>query len=112
MEFDILLTQIPNNDYRARPILMPELTVSGSSEEEALGRVRTAIADAQIQSRIVRIDVPLDVDAGSENPWLRFDGEWGDEHDWDEFLSAIQTSRDSLDKHVLERKICGSHLSH
>lgn len=97
MQFDVLLTREPDNGYRARLVLMPELIVSGDSEEEALSRVRTAIANAQAESRIVRIEVPI-IDNTTKNPWLRFAGEWGDESDWDEFLSAVQSFRDSFDQ--------------
>ena len=60
MQYDILLTKQPANGYLARPVLMPEIVVSGADEEEALALVREAIADATVQSRIVRIDVPSD----------------------------------------------------
>lgn len=60
MQYDILLTKQPVNGYLARPVLMPEIVVSGEDEEEALALVREAIADATVQSRIVRIDVPSD----------------------------------------------------
>lgn len=46
MQFDVLLTKERSNGYTARPVLMPELIVSGDSQEEALSRVRTAIANA------------------------------------------------------------------
>ena len=59
MQYDILLTKQPTNGYLARPVLMPELVVSGESEEEALERVRAAIAETAAQSRIVQIDVPI-----------------------------------------------------
>lgn len=99
MQFDVLLTKERSNGYTARPVLMPELIVSGDSEEEALSRVRTAIANAQTESRIVRIDVPV-IENTEENPWLRFGGEWGDDAEWDEFLSAIQSFRDAIDEAV------------
>ncbi len=102
MQFDVLLTREPNNGYRARPVLMPELIVSGDSEEEALSRVRTAIANAQAESRIVRIDVPIADDA-PKNPWLRFAGEWGDEAEWEEFLSSIEAFRNSIDEPAFSR---------
>ena len=99
MQFDVLLTRELNNGYTARPVLMPELIVSGDSEEEALSRVRTLIANAQVQSRIVRIDVPVAND-GLDNPWLRFGGEWGDDEEWNEFLSAVESFRNSFDEPV------------
>jgi len=60
MEYEILLTKQQTNGYLARPVLMPELVVSGADEAEALARVRTAIAEATAQSRIVRVNVPSD----------------------------------------------------
>lgn len=59
MEYDILVTKQPTNGYLARPVLMPELVVSGADEAEVLALVQEAIARAAIDSRIVRIDVPI-----------------------------------------------------
>lgn len=58
MHYDILLTKQPTNGYLARPVLMPEIVVSGADEEEALARVQEAILQVTARSRIVRIDVP------------------------------------------------------
>ncbi|HRW11277.1 MAG TPA: hypothetical protein P5121_39530 [Caldilineaceae bacterium] len=95
MQYDILLTKQPTNGYLARPVLMPELVVSGADEQEALDRVREAITQATVQSRIVRIDVPNDTEP-VDDPWLRFGGAWGDENDWEQFEKDIRAFRSEI----------------
>ncbi|MEZ4615363.1 MAG: hypothetical protein R2867_07600 [Caldilineaceae bacterium] len=97
MQYDILLTKQPANGYLARPVLMPELVVAGADEQEALDRVREAIAQATAQSRIVRIDVPNGT-GPVDDPWLRFGGMWGDENDWEQFEKDIEAFRCEIDK--------------
>ncbi len=97
MQYDILLTKQPANGYLARPILMPEIVVSGADEEEALALVRAAIAKATVQSRLVRVDVPNGTEP-VDDPWLRFGGAWGDENDWEQFEKDIQAFRCEIDK--------------
>ena len=97
MQYDILLTKQPANGYLARPVLMPEIVVSGEDEEEALARVRAAIAKATEQSRIVRIDIPNGAES-TNDPWLRFSGLWGDEDDWQQFIEDIDTFRCEIDR--------------
>lgn len=99
MQYDILLTKQPTNGYLARPVLMPEIVVSSTDEEEALTRVRAAIAEASEQSRIVRIDIANGIEPTSD-PWLRFGGMWGDEDDWEQFERDIDTFRCEIDHKV------------
>ncbi len=96
MQYDILLTKQPANGYLARPVLMPEIVVSGADEEEALALVRVAIAKATVQSRIVRVDVPNGTEL-TNDPWLCFSGLWGDD-DWQQFSEDIDTFRCQIDK--------------
>lgn len=97
MQYDILLTKQPSDGYLARPVLMPEIVVSGADEEEALARVRAAIAKIQEHSRIVRITIPEE-DESVDDPWLRFGGKWGDEAAWDQFEKDIAHFRCAVDK--------------
>ena len=73
MRYDILLTKTPGNGYVARPILWPELTVSGDSENEALARMGEAIQDFATNSRIVQLELPAAITPVG-NPWRQFAG--------------------------------------
>lgn len=62
MLYDVLLTKDPQNGYTARPLLAPELTVTGKTEAETLSRVQDALAKLYRQSRIVQVEVPVTAD--------------------------------------------------
>lgn len=96
-EYDILLTKQPGNGYSARPVLMPEIVVSGADEKETLAQVCDAIVNQQTQSRIVRVQVPTSNQTG-DDPWLRFAGEWGDEDEWAQFQADIAAHRQFIDQ--------------
>jgi predicted RNase H-like HicB family nuclease len=97
MQYDILLTKQPNNGYIARPILLPEIVVSGADEEEVLARVREAIAGIYANSRIVRVNV-AEPDETTNDPWLRFAGMWADDPNWEQFQAHIEAFRRTIDE--------------
>ena len=97
MQYDILLTKQPTNGYLARPVLMPEIVVSGEDEKDALARVRIAIAKATEHSHIVRVDVPNSGESTGD-PWLRFGGMWGSEAEWEQFNEDINILRCEIDE--------------
>ncbi|MCB0104404.1 MAG: hypothetical protein KDE53_00785 [Caldilineaceae bacterium] len=81
MLYDVLLTKDPHNGYTARPLLAPELTVTGETEAETLSRVQTALAKLYSQSRIVQVEVPVtDDNSRLRNFDKREDGPESEEH--------------------------------
>ena len=93
MRYDVLLTKDAQNGYKARPLLAPEISVTGNTEDETLSRVRAALARLQSQGRIVQVEVP----DGNDDPWLRYAGMWKDDPDWDEFLDDMEQFRRDID---------------
>jgi len=102
MQYDILLTKHANNGYTAQPLLIPEIVVSGEDENEALELVCKAIANRHLQSRIVRVDIPIP-DEQDTDPWFRFAGMWGDEETWEQFQADIETFRRAIDEETQSR---------
>lgn len=97
MRYEIVVTKDVNNGYSARPVLFPEVVVTGADEQETLERVRAAIVDLQSTSRIVAIDVPLDPETTPADPWLEFAGMWADEANWESFQEEVAVYRHSMD---------------
>ena len=96
MTYDGLVTKKNNKRYIARVILLPEITVTGETEETVLEKVRTAITDLRASSHIVRLDVPaLDEPVG--DPWVKYAGMWADDPDWDVFQAEIEAFRQTMD---------------
>lgn len=97
MRYEIVVTKDVNNGYSARPVLFPEVVVTGADEQETLERVRAAIVDLQSTSRVVAIDVPLDPETTPADPWLEFAGMWADEANWESFQEEVAAYRHSMD---------------
>lgn len=98
MAYDILVTKHLNNGYSARPLLWPELVLSGANEAEVVESVRVALADFLAHSHIVRVEVEP---VGDENdPWLQYAGIWQNlpDDEWNEYLTAINDFRAEMDK--------------
>ncbi|MCE7990175.1 MAG: hypothetical protein DYG89_54230 [Caldilinea sp. CFX5] len=96
ISYDILLTRQANDGYLARPVLMPELVVAGKDEQEALARVREALAEQQTERRVVHITLPTS-QSTEDDPWLRFAGMWQDDPNWEQFLADIASYRQAVD---------------
>ncbi|MDV7390983.1 type II toxin-antitoxin system HicB family antitoxin [Arthrospira platensis SPKY1] len=88
MTYDVLVTKEHNKRYKARVLLLPEIVATGSSEEDVLAQVKSAITVLRTRSRIVQIDVPP-LAAAEDDPWLRYAGMWADDPDWDAFQAEV-----------------------
>lgn len=99
MRYDIVLTKTPGNGFIARPLLWPDVVVSGRNETEALVGVREALLDVLAQSQIVQIDLPEERET-ADDPWLRFAGMWQDipEEEWARFQTAVAAVRQAANQ--------------
>lgn len=95
MIYDVLLTKELDNLYKARPVLLPDIVVSGPSETDVLNQLRSTLANVQANSRTVRLEVPSKI---SNDPWLRSAGMWEDDPDWDLFQAEIKAFRQEIDR--------------
>ncbi len=95
MTFDVIVLQQVDNGYSARPVLWPDSVAHGTTEQEALDRVRTLIRDLLSRTRFVQVE--LDVSGHqSGNPWLAKAGMFADDPTWDDFLKAMADYRRQL----------------
>lgn len=58
MGYQILLRSLPSNGYVATALAWPHCTVEGSTREEALEKMRFAIAELFSDGEIVEVEVP------------------------------------------------------
>ena len=76
MTYDILVTKHLGNGYSARPLLWPELVLSGANEAEVVAHTRAALADFLAHSYVVSVEVePTD---NKNDPCLQHAGIWQD----------------------------------
>jgi hypothetical protein len=96
MTFDVVLVKEANNGYIARPVLWPDSTVHGATEQEALRRVRALIHDLLNRTQFVQVQVDVS-ETQASNPWLAKAGIFADDPTWDEFLQEMAEYRQELD---------------
>lgn len=98
MQHDVLLTKTAGNGYVARPLLWPEIVVSGENEADAIAQVRNALAAALDQSHVIQIELPEANE--TDNPWLRAAGMWKDipEEMWNSFQSGVEMARQAANR--------------
>ena len=96
MTYRVLVTKNPGDGYTARALALPDIVASGTTESEAIEQLRTALADLQLHSRVVQVDLPLP-STPIENPWLHFAGMWEHDPDWEAFQAAVDSYRQEID---------------
>lgn len=96
MTYRVLVTKNPNNGYTARALALPDIVASGTTESEAIEQLRVALADLQVHSRVVQVDLSLPGEP-VENPWLRFAGIWEHDPDWEAFQAEVEAYRQEID---------------
>jgi predicted RNase H-like HicB family nuclease len=96
MTYRVLVTKNPGDGYSARALALPDIVASGTTELEAIEQLRATLADPQVHSRVVQVDLPRPGEP-LENPWLRFAGMWEHDPDWEAFQAAIEAYRQDID---------------
>ncbi|MCI0485750.1 MAG: hypothetical protein L0229_04030 [Blastocatellia bacterium] len=96
MTFDVILLKQADNGYIARPVLWPDSAVEGTTEQEALDRVRDLIRDLLGRTQLVQVEVDVP-ESQTDNPWLARAGWFANDPTWDDFLQAMADYRRQLD---------------
>ncbi|MEZ4861022.1 MAG: hypothetical protein R3C14_06945 [Caldilineaceae bacterium] len=104
MTFDVILRKHPNNGYSARPVLWPDITVHGATQQEVLHRVQQLIRELLEQTQVVQVDVEA-AEAVEQNPWLAKAGMFQDDPTWDDFLEKMADYRRQLDVEDLPESV-------
>jgi hypothetical protein len=96
MSTAVLVTRHADNRYTARALALSDVVASGTSEAEAIAALQSILADLQVRSHIVQVDLPV-LAAPVDDPWLRAAGKWADDSSWDLFQEAIADYRSAVD---------------
>ena len=97
MTFDVILLKQADNGYLARPVLWPDSSVQGATEQEALDRVQALIRDLLNRTRLVQVEVDV-TEHPADHPWLAKAGLFADDPTWDDFLQQMADYRQQLDE--------------
>ncbi len=91
MYYDILMTRESHTHFIGRVLTWPDIVISGNDELTVLQQIKAAIAKKQRNSRVIRLEVPVE----NGDSWLQYAGMWKDDPDWEAFEAELQSYRQS-----------------
>jgi predicted RNase H-like HicB family nuclease len=102
MEYTVMLTHQPDQQWRADALAVPNCTAEGATHDEALRRIAECVRETVTHSELVKIrvpDAPLVSDSpvldASGVPWPGF-GAFKDDPTWATLFEEIETERVSV----------------
>lgn len=91
MTMYILVENVPEGEYTASLIGWPEVTVQGSTEDEAVDGLRLSITARLSQAKVIPLELSV------ERPWLQTAGMFNDDPFTDELDAVIAEHRRERD---------------
>lgn len=91
MQYTVLIQPQHNGNFEAVIPAFPMFRSTGTSEEEALSRLRSSMSDLLQKSRITSIEIGQQ--EKSPDPWLEMAGMWREDPTWDEYQGLIKKHR-------------------
>ncbi len=99
MTYEVLLENERERSYTATLLGWPKLSVSATTREEALGRLRETLEQRLAKAEVVTIEVDL---PRQPNPWHKLAGVYQDHPLFDELLAEMEADRRELDAKELD----------
>ncbi len=94
MNIPVLIEPIAKNGFRATGGAPFQITVEGTTRDEAIARLRAEIDKRMAEGATV---VSLDITSVEENPWIKGAGMFRDDPQFDEWQAAIAEYRRKVD---------------
>jgi hypothetical protein len=91
MHCTVIVRPETGDRFVARPLGLPELEASASSEAEAVEEVKHKLDEWFRGAKVVEVCV------STGNPWLDFAGSSADDPNWEEYQAEIKRYRAAMD---------------
>lgn len=94
MQYQVFVQSQSDDKFVASVIGMPNLTVEGRTESEAILKVKSALEAQLIKGKFVTIDVNLDLQPNATTPQMRYAGIFANDPTFDDFLEKLTVIRE------------------
>lgn len=101
MQYQVFVQSHPDYSFVAFVVGMPNLSVEGATEAEAIAKVTTALEAQLATGKFVTVEVPsVQPEA---DPWIKHMGLFADDSTFDDFLTEVAAYRQQMDDLEPER---------
>lgn len=97
MTYSVLVEENGADSFRATALGLPECRVVAITREQALVKLRAALAELLSKAEIVEVEIPQRA-SQTEHSWKKFAGMFENEPLFDEVLENIEAQRREDDK--------------
>ncbi len=102
MQYQVFVQNQSEQRFIASIVGIPNLTVEGKTEKEAIANVKTALETQLALGKFVTIDISPNLPTPGTDPWLKHLGLFADDPTFDDFLAEVATYRQSVDDQAIE----------
>jgi predicted RNase H-like HicB family nuclease len=100
MQYQVFVQSHTVNHFVASVVGIPNLSVEGTTEAEAIAKVKTALENQLMTGKFVTVEV--DTPSSENDPWIKHMGIFADDPTFDDFLAEIQAYRSQADAQGLK----------
>ncbi len=102
MQYQVFVQNQSEQRYIASIVGIPNLTVEGKTEEEAIEKVKAALETQLAIGKFITIDISPNLPTPETDPWLKNLGLFADDPTFDDFLTEVAAYRQSADDQQIE----------
>ncbi|NEO68903.1 hypothetical protein [Moorena sp. SIO3H5] len=96
MQYQVFVQSQSDDKFVASVIGMPNLTVEGRTESEAILKVKSALEAQLIRGKFVTIEVNLDLQPNATTPQMRYAGIFANDPTFDDLMEKQKTNKREL----------------
>lgn len=99
MDYQILVEKQPHNGFVATALGWPDCVAVGTTKEEAVVQVRSAVAGRLAHGEIVHVRIETsEVTQTVIDPWESMIGRFADDPYWDDFQDELKRIREEANR--------------
>lgn len=102
MQYQVFVQNQSEQRFIASIVGIPNLTVEGKTEEEAIEKVKAALETQLAIGKFITIDISPNLPTPETDPWLKNLGLFADDPTFDDFLAEVAAYRQSVDDQQIE----------
>ncbi|MHC5716934.1 MAG: type II toxin-antitoxin system HicB family antitoxin [Nostoc sp.] len=93
MQYQVFVQSQSQQNFVASVVGMPNLTVEGRTEEEAILNVKSALETQLARGKFVTIEVNLEIQPNATTPQMRYAGIFANDPTFDDFMEKLAVIR-------------------
>jgi predicted RNase H-like HicB family nuclease len=97
MQYQIFVQTHAKQGFVASVVGMPSVSVEGTTEDEAIAKVKTALEAQLATGKLVTIEVADEMAQGTD-PWIKNMGIFADDPTFDDFLKEVEAYRQQVEE--------------